>query len=188
MAFMISTKPLSIAKPISPFDNYDPNRTEILGGGKRGRFRRLHMSSSAAQPTLEVGVQVLLLKGNKVLMGRRHTVVGNGHFALPGGHLEFGESFEECAYREVKEETGLEIKRVEKLTIVNNAILEPKPMHLIAVIMRAVLADPNQEAINMEPEKCDGWNWYDWDHLPSPLLLTLETAILGGLNPFPPTN
>ncbi|XP_047973902.1 geranyl diphosphate phosphohydrolase-like [Salvia hispanica] len=177
MAFMISTRALSIAKPISSFDNHGaPN--------KRGRFGRLHMS---AQPTLEVGVQVILLKGNKVLMGRRHTVVGDAHFALPGGHLEFGESFEECAYREVKEETGLEIKGAEKLTIVSNAILEPKPMQLVAVIMRAALADPNQEAINMEPEKCDGWNWYHWDHLPSPLLPTLQTAIVEGLNPFPPT-
>ncbi|XP_057809952.1 nudix hydrolase 1-like [Salvia miltiorrhiza] len=186
MAFMISTKILSTAKPISPFHKYDSKRSEILRANKR---RRLHVSSSAAvpeQPTLEVGVQVFLLNGNKVLMGRRRTAIGDGHFALPGGHLEFGESFEECAYREVKEETGLEISGMEILTITNNVIMEPRAMHLVAVMMRAALAHPNQQPLNVEPLKCDGWDWYDWDHLPNPLLLTLQTAILGGLNPFPP--
>lgn len=96
MAFMSSTKILPIAKPTFPFLKYDPNRSEILHG-KRCRFRqrRLHMSSSAsaaeAEPKLELGVEVFLLKGNKVLMGRRRTAIGNGYFALPGGHLEFGQ-------------------------------------------------------------------------------------------------
>lgn len=102
MAFMISTKILPIAKPIFPFDKYDSNCSEILRRGaidKRRHFRRLHMSTSSsaavaaeAQPTLEVGVEVFLLKGNKVLMGRRRTAIGNGYFAVPGGHLEFGQN------------------------------------------------------------------------------------------------
>src|SRR5436309_1031409 len=33
-----------------------------------------------------------------------------GTWALPGGHLDFGESFETCAMREILEETGLQIK------------------------------------------------------------------------------
>ena len=32
-----------------------------------------------------------------------------GAWVLPGGHIEVGESLEECAIREVKEETGIEI-------------------------------------------------------------------------------
>ncbi|KAH6802135.1 nudix hydrolase 1 [Perilla frutescens var. frutescens] len=142
------------------------------------------MSAAASQPKLELGVEVFLLKGNKVLLGRRRTAIGYGDFALPGGHLEFGESFEDCARREVEEETGLEITKVEILTITNNMILEPDPAQLIAVLMRAALVDPNQKPINLEPQKCDSWDWYDWNHLPTPLLLTLENAILQGLNPF----
>lgn len=32
-----------------------------------------------------------------------------GCYALPGGHLDFGESWEEAGRREVMEETGLEL-------------------------------------------------------------------------------
>lgn len=85
----------------------------------------------------------------------------------------------------MKEETGLDITGVEILTVTNNVLSEPKPAQLIAILMRATLTNPDQEPINVEPEKCDGWDWYDWGDLPKPLLISVETAILQGLNPFP---
>ena len=38
----------------------------------------------------------------------RKSKLGLGDYALPGGHLEYGESFEACATRELLEETGIE--------------------------------------------------------------------------------
>lgn len=86
----------------------------------------------------------------------------------------------------MKEETGLDICGAELLTVTNHVLSERKTVQLIAVLMRAQLADADQTAMNVEPEKCDGWDWYEWDHLPKPLFPSLETAILQGLNPFPP--
>lgn len=146
-------------------------------------------SPSLSMPT--IGVAVFLLKeeegqGRKVLLGRRLTSVGFNTFALPGGRLEFGESFEECAAREVKEETGLDVEKTEFLTVTNNIFSEhAKPVHVVCIFMRAVLTDPRQVAQNLEPEKCGGWDWYDWNSLPKPLFGPLDTMIQGGFNPFP---
>ncbi|XP_021851617.2 nudix hydrolase 1 [Spinacia oleracea] len=139
--------------------------------------------------TPKVAVVVYLLKGNTVLLGRRRSAVGNSSFALPGGNLEFGESFEECAAREVKEETGLDIEAIELLTVTNNLLIEgPKPLHYVTIFMRSSLANPDQLPQNLEPEKCHGWDWYDWDILPQPLFSPLEKMVHSGFNPFPNTH
>ncbi|CAK9149072.1 unnamed protein product [Ilex paraguariensis] len=142
--------------------------------------------SKFASPSPKVGVAVFLLKGNSVLLGRRRSSIGHNTFALPGGHLEFGESFEQCASREVKEETGLDIEQVELLTVTNNVFShEAKPVHMVVIFMRAVLADPDQVPQLLEPEKCYGWDWYNWNNLPEPLFGPFETMVRSGFDPFP---
>ena len=57
----------------------------------------------------ELTVLCLLEKDGRVLLQDR--VKDNWHgYALPGGHVEPGESFVEAAVREMREETGLTIK------------------------------------------------------------------------------
>lgn len=140
-----------------------------------------------SSPSPKVGVAVFLLKGKKVLLGRRRSSIGHNTFALPGGHLEFGEKFEECAAREVREETGLEIDNIEFLTATNNVFSnEPKPpVHIVCIFMRAELSDPDQLPQTLEPDKCDGWDWYDWNDLPKPLFEPLEIMVHTGFCPFP---
>ncbi|KAL2347467.1 hypothetical protein Fmac_001468 [Flemingia macrophylla] len=138
-----------------------------------------------------VAVVVFLLKGRSVLLGRRRSSVGNATFALPGGHLEFGESFEECAAREVREETGLKIAKAEFMTVTNNVMLdEPKRCHYVTIFMKVIVGvgvgapKEEQEPQNLEPNKCDGWGWYEWDHLPQPLFGPLDKMVKAGFNPF----
>lgn len=143
----------------------------------------------AAVPRVAVAAFVLKIQDRCLLLGKRRSNNSSSSltsFALPGGHLEFGESFEECAAREVKEETGLDIEKIEFLTVTNNVFLdEPKPSHHVVIFVRAVLTDPHQMPENVEPDKCDGWDWYDWDNLPEPLFRPLKKIIQTGFNPFP---
>ncbi|GAV73297.1 NUDIX domain-containing protein, partial [Cephalotus follicularis] len=148
--------------------------------------RQMEKGAAAEVAVPRVAVVVFVLRGKSVLLGQRRSSIGHSTFALPGGHLEFGESFEECAARELKEETGLDIDKIELLTVTNNLFLEePKPSHYVTIFLRAVLADHNQIPKNLEPNKCYGWDWYDWNNLPNPLFWPLEKMVTSGFNPFP---
>ena len=60
---------------------------------------------------------------------------GAGEYALPGGHLEVGESWEQCALREVLEETGLRLQRARFVFVTNNLV--DSGAHYVTIFMRA---------------------------------------------------
>jgi len=118
------------------------------------------------------------------LIGRRKGSHGAGKYQLPGGHLEFSESFEECAIREVYEETGLTLQSAEFATATND-IMTDENKHYCTMFMKAI-ADPADigNLRTMEPEKLDGdWAWVTWDDLINdqstfrPLFLPLQNLM-----------
>jgi 8-oxo-dGTP diphosphatase len=98
------------------------------------------------------------------LIGKRLGSHGAGTFALPGGHLEFGESPEECAAREILEETGLKVKNIRFLTATND-VMKKDNKHYITMFMVCERVDEEDEARVMEPDKCEGWEWSSWEGL-----------------------
>lgn len=108
------------------------------------------------------GIAVFILNSeNKFIFGRRKGSHGQGTWALPGGHLELHESFEDCARREIQEETNLELANVRFMTAVNSPRIDGTK-HYITIFMTAELADPEAQPQLLEPNKCEGWEWIDW--------------------------
>jgi NAD+ diphosphatase len=62
-------------------------------------------------PVIPTALMVLVQKGDKILMARGKNFK-RPHYGLVSGFLEPGETLEECAKREVLEETGLQIKNL----------------------------------------------------------------------------
>lgn len=119
-------------------------------------------------PNPRVGIAVFILKDGKFLMGKRMGSHGEGSWSVPGGHLEFGETFEDTARREVLEETGVEIKNV-RVGAVTNDYFDTEQKHYVTIWMLADWA--SGEATILEPEKYVDQDWFDFDTLPSPLFL-----------------
>ena len=130
------------------------------------------------QPT--VGVGVLVMRDGLVLLGRRLGSHGAGTWALPGGHLEFGESIEACAVREVMEETGLEIETALLGPCTNN-VFPVEDKHYVTVFV--VAQSPAGEPRVLEPTKCEAWQWFAWPHLPQPLFAPLASLVASGYVP-----
>jgi 8-oxo-dGTP diphosphatase len=119
---------------------------------------------------------VLVMRRGRVLLGRRRGSHGEGYYAAPGGHIEFGESFEQAARREVREETGLEIADL-KLLSVGNYVFKREDGERHYIDVDFVCEAPAGEPLSAEPEKCDGWDWYDLDDLPQPLFVVTRRMI-----------
>ena len=117
---------------------------------------------------VRVGIGVFIFKNGKFLVGHRKGSHGEGTWALPGGHLEFGESFERAAEREVAEENGLEIQNIE-FGAVTNDIFESENKHYVTIWMISMWKSGEPEIL--EPHKCLEWRWVDFDSLPKPLFL-----------------
>jgi 8-oxo-dGTP diphosphatase len=123
-----------------------------------------------------VGMGVLVMRNGQVLLGKRRGSHGAGYYAAPGGHIEYGESFEAAARREVREETGLEITELRLLTVGNYLFSrEDGARHYIDVDF--VCEASAGEVQLCEPEKCDGWGWYDLAALPTPLFIVTQRMI-----------
>ena len=120
----------------------------------------------------KVGVGVLVIDKGRVLLGKRKGSHGTGTWSAPGGHLEFGESIEDCARREVLEETGLEIGDIRCGPYTNNVFVAEQKHYLTVFVLAKPLSG---ELKNMEPEKCEGWAWFEWERLPEPLFPPLTS-------------
>ncbi len=129
----------------------------------------------------KVGVGVCIIKEGKVLLGKRKGAHGAGSWSFSGGHLEFNESWKECAVRETLEETGIKIKNV-RFSMVTNDIFEKEGKHYVTIFM---LADyVSGEAKVMELDKWEKWEWFDWNDLPQPLFVPLQNLLKQDYNPL----
>lgn len=121
-----------------------------------------------------VGVGVLVHRAGKILLGRRTGSHGAGCWSLPGGHLEFGETPQTCACREVLEETGLRLSLLHEGPWVNS-VFDDEQKHYITIFMLAEAS--HGEPQRLEPEKCEGWQWFEPHALPAPLFLPLAQLL-----------
>ena len=67
-----------------------------------------------------VGVGVVVFKGDNVLLVQRGKKPRLNSWSIPGGAQELGETVEDAAHREIREETSIEIELLELVEVVNS--------------------------------------------------------------------
>ena len=118
-----------------------------------------------------IGVAIIVIKDGKVLLGKRKNSHGSGTWHFPGGHLEFNESIEACARRDVFEETGLRIKNI-RLGPYTNDMFAKEQKHYVTLF---AVAEYDSGVLELkEPEKCETWDWFEWARLPEPPFLSIQ--------------
>jgi 8-oxo-dGTP diphosphatase len=136
-------------------------------------------AAGALFATPRVGVGVIVLREGLVLLGQRIGAHGAGTWALPGGHLEFGESVEQCARREVLEEAGLDVEPIGRGPYTSDVFDEQRHYVTLFVLARST----HGEAQRCEPHKCARWQWCRWSEMPAPLFAPLQTLRSSGYVP-----
>ncbi len=132
------------------------------------------------RPKIGLAIFVLDSTNNKILIGKR---MKEKLFGLPGGKLEYGESFEECAYRELLEETNLDIPENRfKYSCSFNCIKKEIDYHWVEIIMICQLTKEEEKNLrNNEPDKCENWNWVNFEEVEK---LNKDNYLFIGLNRY----
>jgi 8-oxo-dGTP diphosphatase len=79
---------------------------------------------------------VVLKEDNKEILLVRHRKGSRQYWVLPGGRLEYGETFHECAIRELREETGLDVEVV-RFLFISEAIAPDRSRHIVNIYVLA---------------------------------------------------
>jgi len=108
-------------------------------------------------------------ESKQILLGKRTNSPGKGQWAAPGGKLlHDAETFAQCAYRELLEETG--IKAPNLIPIGHKQFLGVPPVESWLVFRFLIRVPDTTVASLTEADKCDVWEWFDLHNLPTDLL------------------
>jgi len=132
------------------------------------------------------GFGVIINKGNKILLGKRHddpekadsAMHGEGTWSLPGGKLQMGESLTEAGKREVLEETSIKVRKIKVIGVGND--IAAADAHFVTIALMAT--EWKGEPKVMEPDEMTEWRWFDIKKLPKPMFKPAAKIIKNYLN------
>ncbi|MBN1290940.1 MAG: NUDIX hydrolase [Candidatus Latescibacteria bacterium] len=110
------------------------------------------------KPTADVIVEI---NGKILLIKRKNPPYG---WAIPGGFIDYGESAEDAALLEIKEETGIELSRITQFRCYSAPDRDPRS-HTITVVF---IAQSQEQPIAGDDALETGL--FEQDNLPSPIV------------------
>jgi ADP-ribose pyrophosphatase YjhB (NUDIX family) len=103
-------------------------------------------------------VDTIIDNNSQVLFIKRSKEPFKGKMVLPGGFIKIGETAEEAAVREVKEETSLDIELDHILGVYSTPTRDPRG-HIMSTVF---IGKISSNSINREPKAGDGVTSTKW--------------------------
>lgn len=103
-----------------------------------------------------VGVKSVIIYNKRVLLIKRIPAEG-GVWEIPGGLMEFGEDLHTALRREIKEETGLEDIRIDKLIYAMTVKVSPERQ----IVGLGYISYANSNKVTLSPDEHTDYTWAD---------------------------
>ena len=120
-------------------------------------FFRRAARSAPRKPVIELIVRLVIRKGDRILLCKSNV---SGHYYLPGGHVEFGDSLTDTIYKEMKEELGAERNQISGIAykdFLEQVFIDgEKKRHELNMIFSAEVSD------DLKAESKEGHIGFEW--------------------------
>jgi 8-oxo-dGTP diphosphatase len=118
------------------------------------------------------GSYALIAKDSKILL--LHRTTSHKVWEFPGGGIEFGESPEDAAVREAKEESGLDVRSEGLLSV--NSHVTPQNNHYIFFLYRCTIVGGKESASDEEHDMAGWFTADEMERLPD-LALSIKSIL-----------
>lgn len=140
--------------------------TEWLSTKLKTIRKDYYYQDDAPKPnSIRPAAAVAVVNDSKVLMVQRND---SGNWSLPGGTLDFGESMTDCAIRELREETGLDVSLVDVIGIYTdpNILIEYSDGEVRQEFTIVYYGTTLNSHVVIDDESC-GYAWIDLEKINS---------------------
>lgn len=100
----------------------------------------------------------------KVLLIQRGSEPFKGGWAFPGGFMNMDETTEQCAIRELEEETGLRVSKIQQVGAYSKIDRDPRE-RTVTVAYLAIVDEPMDVSGHDDAAKAEWWSLSDLPHL-----------------------
>jgi len=105
---------------------------------------------------------VIAVKDNKILLIKRNIDPAKGYWSLPAGYVDWDETTEEGAARELKEETGYDASNIKLVGVYSDPKRDEDGRQNVSILYSAEVSGE----MNKDEKEVSEINWFDINNLP----------------------
>jgi ADP-ribose pyrophosphatase YjhB (NUDIX family) len=131
------------------------------------------------RPKILINVFIFNSQGNKLLLGKRYD---DGHFTTINGKLDYGEGFEDCAYRILSSLANILLEDQDRLKFLctYNVVDKESNLHFVSIDYQLELSKEDEKSYLMiDSYHFQTWSWFSFEEV-----LKMEDILSSGLKVF----